>query len=124
MFDELIGARLLYMDDAGFGVKLSDGTVRTFIFNDDPGDCCGYNNISARLLISHADLTNAPAITRVETINTSESEEDALKITFFGLEKKLAEINSLSSSGSGWCYGATASVICNETKEETVMTSY
>ena len=51
-------------------------------------------------------------------------DSDILKLTFFGEHKAIAEVNSLSSSGSGWCYGACVTLRCRETGEEHMLTSY
>lgn len=49
---------------------------------------------------------------------------NSLRITFFGLAKKLAMIESYSSSGSGWEYGATVTLVCKETGAEATVTSW
>lgn len=109
------------MDESGFSAKLANGDILNYTFIEDEGDCCGYNEISATLLIDEKDM---PAIAKVEQKNKEDEYADIVVITFFGMDKKLAEIESLSSSGSGWCYGATVTVKCVETGEEEILTSY
>lgn len=46
------------------------------------------------------------------------------ELTDFGLAKKLAVVDSYSSSGSGWQYGATVTLICKETGDEAVVTTW
>lgn len=121
MFDSLIGARLLSMDDSGFSVQMTNGEVRNYEFCECEGDCCGFNEFSAKLLISGE---NMPAITSVKTEERDLYDTDCKVITFFGLDKKLAEIDSPSSSGSGWNYGATVWVKCKETGETETITSW
>ena len=124
MIENLIGSKLVSFDDNGFSVVLPNGEQRDFIFNEDEGGCCGFNELSTELLISADELSNNPIITNIEKSDTSGSDEDSVKIAFFGECKKIAEVNSLSSSGSGWCYGACVWVTCKQTDEKETITSY
>lgn len=124
MLEYLIGSKLISFDNDGFSVILPSGEQRDFVFYEDYGDCCGYNELSTELLISADELSNNPIITNIEKTDTSERDEDSVKIAFFGECKKIAEVNSLSSSGSGYCYGACVWVTCKQTNEEETITSY
>lgn len=126
IFNNLIGARLVSINNDGFSVRLENGDMRHFEFEEDPGDCCGFSNVYTKLLIDEKDLANAPAITNVE-IQEDDGEttdEDSLRVTLFGVNRTLATIDSVSSSGSGWCYGSTMTVRCKETGQEEVITAW
>ena len=124
MLENLIGSKLVSFNEKGFSVILPNGERRDFVFDEDYGDCCGYNELSAELLISADELSNNPVITNIEKIDTSGSDGDSIKIVFFGEVKKIAEINSLSSSESGWCYGACVWVTCKQINESEILTKY
>ena len=121
---ELVGAQLLSFGSGGFTVRMPDMEVRSFRYVQDEGDCCGFNSLDTTLLINRDELRNNPVITAVHQVREDGGEADSLMVTFFGLDRKLAEINSFSSSGSGWCYGATVSLECMETSDNLVLTSY
>lgn len=118
---DLIGMTLLDLNEYGFTVKNKDGEQLRFVFDEDEGDCCGFNEIKTTLSLSKK---NPPVITRVQYQDVTEGEEDAVVITFFGLDKELGEIFSISSSGSGWAYGATVAVKCREINFTEVITQY
>lgn len=124
MLENLIGSKLVSFNEKGFSVISPNGERRDFVFDEDYGDCCGYNELSAELLISADELSNNPVITNIEKIDTSGSDDDSIKIVFFGEVRKIAEINSLSSSGSGWCYGACVLVTCKQINESEILTKY
>lgn len=124
MFENLIGSKLISFDEDGFSVILPSGEQRDFVFEEDEGDCCGFNEFSTELLVSADELSNNPIITNIEKEDTSGRDDDSVKIAFFGECKKIAEVNSLSSSGSGWCYGACVWVTCKQTNEKVTITSY
>lgn len=129
MIEQIVGWRLIKIDNVGFEVE-KDGNVKHFVFDEDYGDCCGYNEITTNLLVSEEDLSKNPVITEVEKVNAVKiatrmyDECDRIKITFMGEYKPIAEIVSESGSGSGWCYGAHAWIVCKETNETEEMTSW
>lgn len=125
MLNELFGAQLLDIDIANdsFTLKLSNGDIRNYELIEDEGDCCGFNEFGI-LLISKEELDRNPIITNITEERSDDGNSDVLKLTFFGEHKAIAEINSLSSSGSGWCYGACVTLRCRETGEEYGLTSY
>lgn len=128
MFTDLIGSRLVAMDNNGFTVQTPVGDMRHYEFVEIEGDCCGYSELTTTLMFDPNDPTNNPAITNVQDDVMDENDEnvwgETRTITFFGISGPLARINSESSSGSGWCYGAAMHVKCRETSEEEVLTSW
>ena len=125
MMDGLIGSYLVELSEAGFTIKGKDGKERHFVFGQDEGDCCGFNEITATLFFNPNDKKNLPAITNIDLLEDECADEgNSLRITFYGLAKKLAMIESYSSSGSGWEYGATVTLVCKETGAEAMVTSW
>lgn len=125
MFSDLVGGRLVSLNQEGFVVEVYPTYRKTFLFSEDPGDCCGYNEVSSTLLVD-TDPKNLPVITRIEHVVDENSVWDTqtCRITFFGEDKKLAEINTESGSGSGWQYGACVTVKCVETGEEEILSQW
>lgn len=127
MLESLVGYQLIEIDNNGFKVK-KDNDIKTFEFDEDYGACCGYNDVTANLLVSKDDLANNPIITEVNYANPqkmhSYDECDKVVITFMGESRPIAEINSESGSGSGWSYGAHAWVTCKETNESETLTEW
>lgn len=109
---DLIGYQLVFIDDENIVVR-KDNTEYILNIKEDSGDCCGYNEITTKLLISETELNRNPIITNVE-IDEVEAEWDGMnaKLTFFGEYKPIAIVDTFSSSGSGWCYGACVSINC------------
>lgn len=126
MLNSLIGSRLVMLSDEGFTVRGDDGKERHFVFEEDYGDCCGFNEVTSTIFFNPNDEENLPAITNIDRLEDECPTDDgnSLRITFFGLAKKLAIIDSYSSSGSGWQYGATVTLICKETGDEAVVTTW
>lgn len=116
MIKNLIGWQIVSMNNDGF-VVAKNGEKRTFEFYEDYGDCCGYNILKTKLLYEESSVNN-PVITAIDFNTDNNYEEDHVVITFFGGYKPLAEIDSMSSSSSGWCYGACVTCRCIETGEE------
>lgn len=126
MLENLIGCKLLYLSTSGFIVE-KDGNIKHFDFIEDFGDCCGYNKISCDLYTNFSDNINEnPIITNVERLDEVDVYEDEsfCIITFFGLDKKIAEVNTCSSSRSGWQYGACVTVKCKETEESELLSCW
>lgn len=112
---DLVGYHLVDIDDTHIIVKKGD-TEYVLRIMEDYGDCCGYNEITTKLFVSETELGLNPIITNVE-IDKSETERgwtdgESCKLTFFGGYKPLAVVDTYSSSGSGWCYGACVSICC------------
>lgn len=124
MINELIGAQLISFGKDKFKVKTAKGKVRTFVLDEDEGDCCGYNEVVATLLINKKELANNPIITDIKESDTEEDDGNRHILTLVGISKPLAEINSYSSSGSGWCYGACVTLECKETRLSKILSSW
>ncbi len=111
---DLIGYKLEKINNNEIVIS-NDNKLYILKFEEDEGDCCGYNELETTLLI---DGKNKPIITNVKYEDVSEEdkwgESEIIKITFFGENKEIANIKSKSSSGSGWCYGACVTVNCKE----------
>lgn len=123
MLNGLVGASLVELNERRFVVNKDDMLI-CFTFEEDSGSCCGFNEITTNLFISKEELHRNPIITSIETERGADNHEDRLVITLFGEQKQLAEIESISSSGSGWNYGATVTLRCLKTNEEEILTSW
>jgi hypothetical protein len=113
--------KLIDLNADGFTVEGKDGERLHFVFDEDEGGCCGYNEIKTTFSISKK---NPPAIIKVQYQDIYVGDGDAVIITFFGLNREIAKIFSKSSSGSGWAYGATVAVKCREINFTEVITQY
>ena len=123
MLEFLIGARLATADDTGFEVIASNDKRYRFNFESDEGDCCGYNTISSNLLIEDESEQN-PIITKVRHTTDEDNYSQSCEITFFGISKPIYTAAIESSSGSGWCYGATVKLTCKECNFDEILTSW
>ena len=112
---DLIGYQLVSINDIKIVVRKNDSEYVLSIM-DDEGDCCGFNEIETKLLISDTELNRNPIITNVEKEEKVDEDDDSMrgKLTFFGEYKPMAAVESYSSSGSGWCYGACVNIYCKE----------
>lgn len=100
MLNGLVGASLVELNERRFIVNKNYMLI-CFTFEEDEGSCCGFNEITTNLFISKEELHRNPIITSVQTERDAGNDEDRLIITLFGEQKQLAEIESMSSSGSG-----------------------
>ena len=123
MLEFLVGARLVAADDAGFEVVASNNKRYRFNFESYEGDCCGYNTISSHLLIEDEGEQN-PIITKVRHTTDEDNYSQSCEITFFGISKPIYTAAIESSSGSGWCYGATVKLTCKECNFDEILTSW
>lgn len=122
--ENLIGAKLIDLDDNCLIVE-KDGIRYHISLEEDRGDCCGFNEIETTLLI---DENNSPIIINTER-TTDEDEDDygygeRCILTLLGESKPIAEINTYSSSGSGWKYGAYVKLVCNELDINVILSSW
>lgn len=121
MLEQLIGAELIEINSEHIVVS-KDNEQYEIVIDDYEGDCCGYNEIETHLLVSEK---SHPIITSVKVEDTScGGEADETHITFFGESKPIATIDSLSSSGSGWGYGATVTLICDKLHINHIVSSW
>lgn len=124
MTNELIGAQLISFDKDKFKVRTAKGKIRTFTLEEDYGDCCGYNDVISTLLIDKKELANNPIITDIKETDDEEDDGNRHILTLVGVSKPLAEIDSYSSSGSGWGYGACVTLVCEETRLSQILSSW
>ena len=109
----LIGCQLVSIDDTAIVVQKNNVQYTLKILPYE-GDCCGYNDITTQLLIDETETNRNPVITRVELIANEEGNDYSVgKLTLFGEYKPIATVNTLSSSGSGCCYGACVTICCD-----------
>jgi hypothetical protein len=120
---DLVGFQIVSIDDSKVVVRKDNKTYELLIKEYDCG-CCGYNVLETKLLISDDELNKNPIITRVERkCHEGDHDGECCKITFFGSSKPLASIDSESNSGSGWCYGASVSLVCKALELDETLTS-
>lgn len=110
--EDLIGYQLVSINDGQIVVQ-KDNKKYYLNIDDYSGDCCGYNEITTNLLISETELNRNPVITNVEMTSDEEGEGMSARLTFFGEYKPMAIVDTYSSSGSGWGYGAYVSIVCD-----------
>ena len=120
---DLVGYALVSICDTHIVVRKGD-TQYTLNIEDDYGGCCGYNEISTKLFVSETELGLNPIITNVMYDDDGSYDGDRCKLTFFGGYKPLAVVETFSSSGSGWCYGACVTISCDALKLNEVLSSY
>ena len=109
---ELKGYQLVSIDEQKIVVKKGEKSYILQI-EEDEGDCCGYNDIVTELFISGEELKRNPIITDIEMLVDEDGNGESCKVTFFGEYKPMAKLNTYSSSGSGWTYGAAVTLVCD-----------
>ena len=118
---DLVGFTLIDLNERGMVVE-KDGHKFVLLFIEDEGDCCGYSEISTSL---YMDGQCNPVITDVQYMSSNDfSDGDSMKITLFGLDRALAELNAFSYSGSGWEYGSSMSVMCKALEMDEILTQW
>ena len=108
---DLVGYQLVSINDEEIIVR-KDGKEFKLSICEDYGDCCGFNEIKTDLFISNEELNRNPIITNVEMGENDDGDGSRGRLTFLGEYNPIASVNSYSSSGSGWCYGACVTVEC------------
>ena len=121
---ELIGAQIIAVHEKGFAVRTTNGAIHSFLVEEDEGDCCGYNTWD--LKVFRDNIKRNPIITNIQwdEDDGESSNEHTAHITLFGEYAPLVQLDSLSSSGSGWSYGATVTLRCVETDEQYIVTAW
>jgi len=114
--DKLIGFQIVSLDPEKMVLQKGEQVV-TIDLEIDDGDCCGYAHISTDMYVEPNSSRN-PIITNIEHYENSDDEaysngENRLTITFYGEQEQLAHIEAEAGSGSGWRYGACATVECS-----------
>ena len=113
--DSLIGARLVSIDENKMVIKRYEGyngreeKEYTFEIIQNEGDCCGFNEVNAKLLCEEGALIG---VTNVSVCKGETDDESYCTITLFGEYKPIAMLSSRSSSGSGYQYGAYVKIKC------------
>ncbi len=121
---ELKGYQLVSIDEEKIVVKKGDNSYILHIVEDE-GDCCGFNEIQTDLFICNEELKRNPIITDIEMVAEDRGGDgENCKVTFFGEYKPMAELNTYSSSGSGWCYGAAVTLICEALELDETLSSW
>ena len=123
MLEFLVGARLVTADDAGFEVVASNDKRYRFNFESYEDDYCGYNKIKSCLFIDD-EIEQNPIITKIRHTTDEDNYSQSCEITFFGMSKPIYTAAIESSSGSGWCYGASVKLICKEDNFDEILTSW
>lgn len=73
----------------------------------DVGDCCGYADIEVLKNTFEGDVL----ITNVETEDGGDDDgSDSVLVTFYGANKQIYQADLYNGSGSGWDYGAVATL--------------
>lgn len=74
----------------------------------DYGDCCGFadvdelkNTFEGNVLITNVEIDGG---------DTSNYPNNSIKVTFYGANKQIYQANLSDGSGSGWDYGAVATL--------------
>lgn len=119
---DLIGYQLVDLNEDEIIVQ-KDRRRFSIKIEDDSVVCCGYNNIEAHLYVS-GEVKRNPIITDVTKENEDMDWSDMCCITFFGEDKILAKLETESSSGSGWCYGAAVTLKCKNLKIDEVLSEW
>lgn len=124
MLNKLIGMQIVEIDETKIIVKNpTNNELYTIAIEDDSGDCCGYNEIATNLFIEKNSNRN-PIITNVVITDEEGDESDEATVIFYGENRQIAEISALSSSGSGWGYGANVCLVCKKLDINLMLTSY
>lgn len=126
LLKDIIGAQLSSVTTHSFTVRTPAGKVFEFQFEEDEGDCCGYNNLSTTLYFDSDDIANNPVITNFSYENSQEELQpgQSATITLFGLNRTIAKFDSFSSSDSGYWYGATVTLKCHRTDKYSVVSMW
>ena len=118
----LVGFQILFMDEE-YIVVAKNKEIFVLTIEDDEGDCCGYNEITTDLIYGAFSKHN-PVITKVTIENEEIDEGQYCSVCFFGGSKLIGNIDTYSSSGSGWGYGATVTVRCKRLDINDILSSW
>lgn len=126
MLEKLIGTQLVSITKDGELIVKKGNKTYKIEWETDGGDCCGYADVNATLLIDKKNLSNNPYIVNIETKEgeNAQYECDHKIITLMGMSKPLCEISAEAGSGSGWCYGAYAKILCKGLKLEEMIVEW
>ena len=83
-----------------------------------------FNTIETKLFYEKNNKRN-PVITNVSIIhNENDIDGDKAILTLLGEDKKIAEIESISSSRSGWAYGAYVRLRCDLLRLDEILSQW
>jgi len=117
MLDNIIGSKLVSLDDKHMLFEKDDKTFTLDFVLNQGGCVCSYAKVTNTLLYDKNSETN-PVITKIDAVKNPDDDEadydssNTCIITLFGLDKAIATIKAEAGSGSGWCYGACVSLVC------------
>lgn len=117
---KLIGYKLIAIHNDMIEIS-KDGISHYIHITRDEGDCCGYNELNTELYLSSNCY---PIITNVSCEKKSNDYSETCKITFYGLDNKLASIESTSGSGSGYGYGACVTIECDALELDEILSEW
>ena len=120
---DLVGFQLVDLTEEKILVRAPSGKIFTLFIEDDEGDCCGFNDITTTLEVKKNSKIN-PIITKIDICNEEEDEGERCYVTFYGDSKILGSIDTHSSSGSGWNYGANVTVRCSQLSLIEILSSW
>lgn len=112
MLDKLIGAQIVDVSEFEILIKLNN-QLYTLSIIDEQGDCCGFADFQSQMFFEK-DSERNPIITNISLEEDDCDYKVSAKLTFFGENKELAQIDAEASSGSGWMYGASVELHCKE----------
>lgn len=120
--EALVGAQLINLTEEYIDVEKNGTRYRINIIEYE-GDCCGYNEITTNLFISDKNFKRNPIITKV-TIEDENCGGNRVRLVFFGEDNNLGVLDTYSYSGSGWCYGACVTLVCDELNIHTILSTW
>lgn len=123
-FDNLIGCQIIDINEDSITVRKREGIyesiskedIYNISFHKCDGDCCGYAEITKELFFEPNNENNS-VITNWTSSEEENSCSQVVTLTLFGLKKPLVKYEFECGSGSGWCYGATIQINCQDVNE-------
>ena len=118
MSEVFVGSKLLKITDTDIIIE-RDGIVYTIEYDIDQGACCSYADVFAKLLVSE---TESPVITSI-TYKKDNSNYRVCRcvLTFFGVNRAIADACCQAGSESGYDYGANVQLVCKELRIKEVL---
>ena len=91
MFDKLIGAQVLTLNEDKIVVKDKNGETFDISFEADDGECCGFTDITKELFFEPNNKNN-PIITGWNLSDEGGWDGCRVRLTLFGLKKAFSQI--------------------------------
>lgn len=120
--DVLIGSQILTMSKDKIIVK-KNGVNYTLIVDNHESDWGGFNLIETTLNYGENSSDN-PIITKIWRSDEDSGYGSTCTVTFYGGSKVVGVIDTESSSGSGWAYGACVSLECEALGIDELLSSW